>query len=633
MQPAGAVEEALPVKTSAIILRVADFLKRYPPFASLEEEALLEVARSGRVRYCEREEILFEEGKPCGKHLFVIQTGAIRLVRGPDRELVDLRGAGDFLGAGAVFGQTEYRHTALVEEDSILYALDLATFGRACAGSAAAMRFLSIYLVAGEPGDDPHASVRADAWAGGTTAHLETAAARTAAGPGSTPVREVARALEVADRSAFVVLDEERRPIGLVTDSDLRRQVATGSVAPGDPVAELRPSPARTLSPEATPSGALLEMLRHGVRHLCVTEDGSPGSALRGVVSEHEVALSRGTHAIALLREIRRSRSPAALRALGEQVDGMLARELHGPEDAPWCARLALEARRAVFLRIEEWARGEMGSPAVPVTLALAGSVGRGESLTRTDCPFLVFGGEGADPGWMAGLVRGIDARLVEAGFEAPRWGALAAPEERCRTAGAWADWFAETVRDPLGCEVWSRMALFDLTPVSGDPALLDPARLAFRDELGRHPEFLTLVANDALGNLPPVTIFEGYAVDVSGLLRDTVDIKAYALAPVSDVARVFHFGGGPFGVTNTLERLAGAAERVPAGGPVFRGAARAFRIAQYFRARGGLRDGTAGDEVRPASLTRSEQVLLRSAFRAIADLITFTQRHYVSLE
>jgi len=102
VQPAGAVEEALPVKTSAIILRVADFLKRYPPFASLEEEALLEVARSGRVRYCEREEILFEEGKPCGKHLFVIQTGAIRLVRGPDRELVDLRGAGPAVGESAL---------------------------------------------------------------------------------------------------------------------------------------------------------------------------------------------------------------------------------------------------------------------------------------------------------------------------------------------------------------------------------------------------------------------------------------------------------------------------------------------------------------------------------------------------
>jgi len=40
------------VKTSAIMLRVADFLKAYPPFRYLPEESLLDVARSGRVR-CE----------------------------------------------------------------------------------------------------------------------------------------------------------------------------------------------------------------------------------------------------------------------------------------------------------------------------------------------------------------------------------------------------------------------------------------------------------------------------------------------------------------------------------------------------------------------------------------------------
>jgi hypothetical protein len=45
------------------------------------------------------------------------------------------------------------------------------------------------------------------------------------------------------------------------------------------------------------------------------------------------------------------------------------------------------------------------------------------------------------------------------------------------------------------------------------------------------------------------------------------------------------------------------------------------------------LKNGTAGDDVRPALLTRTEQVMMKSAFRAIADLISFTQGHYVSGE
>ncbi|MCC5021818.1 MAG: hypothetical protein J6386_03005 [Candidatus Synoicihabitans palmerolidicus] len=47
------------VKTSSISLRVADFIKKYPFFDYLEEADLLALARSGRVKFHESDELIF----------------------------------------------------------------------------------------------------------------------------------------------------------------------------------------------------------------------------------------------------------------------------------------------------------------------------------------------------------------------------------------------------------------------------------------------------------------------------------------------------------------------------------------------------------------------------------------------
>ena len=199
----------------------------------------------------------------------------------------------------------------------------------------------------------------------------------------------------------------------------------------------------------------------------------------------------------------------------------------------------------------------------------------------------------------------------------------------RCRTVGEWSEFFRALVRDPMGEEIWKQMPFFDLSVVTGEPALLETVFGALREEMAARPNFIRLLANDALDNLPPVTIYEGYAVEAGGLARETIDLQDHALGPVGDVARVFNLDGGNPRTTGTLERLAAAAPRFPQGADVFAQGARAFRVAQYFRAVQGLRDGDDGRELRPAALSRTEQVQLKSAFRDIGALIAFTANHY----
>ena len=621
---------AASLKTSAIILRVADFLKGFPPFSYLADEALLELARSGRVQFCEKGEILFDQGTTHGRYFYVINKGSVRLVRGEAQKLSDLRGPGDFVGAGAVLGEESHTDSALVDEDSILYALDVAVFTLLCAESPRVSRFLKVYFASEEVETGTAHHQGPSGWRGGSEEHLARLKAGTVVGPATQTVREAAAAMSTADSPVFLVVGIDGQPAGVLTDSDLRHEIARGRVPTEAAVGEIMRRPVITVSPQATPQDALLAMIRHGIRHLCVTEDGTPQSQALGMISEGSVSLSQRRDPLALGQEIRRADSPSSLRAMGQELDLLLAGDLSSPDDVPWCTRLATETRRAMFRRVESWAREKAGPAPGPLALVLTGQAGRGELLTATN---LTAAGLAADDEnvrcYGQDLLGSIDELLAASGFPAASATIAEEAGARCRTVGAWCEFFRSLVRDPMGGEIWRQMALFDLSVVAGDPALLETVFSALREEMAARPNFIRLLANDALGNLPPITIYEGYAVEADGLARETIDLQDYALGPVSDVARVFHLDGGNLRATGTLERLAAAAVRFPQGADIFAQGARAFRVAQYFRAGQGLRDGDDGRELRPAALSRTEQVQLKSAFRDIGALIAFTANHY----
>ena len=618
------------MKTSAIILRVADFLKGFPPFNYLPDEALLELARSGRVQFCEKGEILFDQGTTHGRYFHVINKGSVRLVRGEGQKLSDLRGPGDFVGAGAVLGEESHTDSALVDEDSILYALDASVFTRLCAESPRVSRFLKVYFASEEVETETAHHQGPSDWRGGREEHLARLKAGMVTGPSTQTVREAASAMSAADSPVFLVVEPDGKAAGVVTETDLRNEIATGRVPTMAAVGDIMRRPVITVSPQATPQDALLEMIRHGIRHLCVTEDGTPQSRALGMISENSVSLAQGRDPLALVREIHRADSPSSLRAMGEELDLLLAGDLSSADDVPWCTRLAAEARRAMFRRAELWAREKAGPAPGPFALALTGQAGRGELLTATNMAAVgLTSDDEKTRAWTQDLLGGIDEGLAAAGFPAATTSDPQEPGARYRTIGEWSEFFCSLVRDPIGGEIWKQMAFFDLSDVAGDPAMLEAVFTALREEMAARPNFIRLLANDALGNLPPVTIYEGYAVEADVLARETIDLQDYALGPVSDVARVFHLDGGDLRTTGTFERLAAAARRFPQGADVFAQGARAFRVAQYFRAGQGLRGGDDGRELRPAALNRTEQVQLKSAFRDIGALIAFTANHY----
>ena len=112
------------METAVISYRVADFLKRHPPFNAIEDADLLELAARGRVRFYEPNQYLLWQGEPHRLQVFVIQQGTVSLwdEAGDEARLRDVRGAGDMLGVERYNDAPNCLCSVRSESDVVVYA-------------------------------------------------------------------------------------------------------------------------------------------------------------------------------------------------------------------------------------------------------------------------------------------------------------------------------------------------------------------------------------------------------------------------------------------------------------------------------------------------------------------------------
>jgi CBS domain-containing protein len=107
--------------------------------------------------------------------------------------------------------------------------------------------------------------------------------------PPERSVREIAELMRERNVGS-VVLIEERRPVGFVTDRDLAVSVIADGRDLGDHAFDHASSPVITARPEMQIEEAAELMVRHGVRRLVVVDD----DRLTGIVTLDDIASRTG---------------------------------------------------------------------------------------------------------------------------------------------------------------------------------------------------------------------------------------------------------------------------------------------------------------------------------------------------
>ena len=612
------------METATISYRVADFLKKYPPFQAMAEQDLLDLAGRGRVRFYERYEHILSQGEPHKHQIFVIQQGVVALwdeVNGVF-ELRDVRGPGDMLGVERFNGAPFSLYAARSSADVVIYAFPADEFETLLEKYPSAKQFVSAYSAVTLDHQTADERRRPE----DVFLHDVVKAKRLVTCRPQDSIRDVAQAMRANGVDALAVVDADRRTRGVVTASDLLAWLADGDGTRDEPVERVLTPPV-ALAADTSVTDGVLTMSAAGAAALAITADGTPTGEIHALVTAADLASVFGDQPVSIIRDVHRASNTSELRALNHRARALVLDYLTNAHAVDWLRRFttlvddAIATRLIALAHSTRFARsGQAGGPSSDASCwAVCGSSGRGESLTRL-APELVLVADGSADS-MALYQRVVDL-LGECDY-LPRHDDTFDRHFFAAGPGEWRQRYKSWVEQPILNQTHAARAFFDLRPLERAHPLWRELDAAITAAIDR--DFLQIMANDCVARLPPLTFFQDAVVDDMGEESQLFQLERNAVTPLVDVARVYGMAAGRVLGGSTPERFAMARTLLPQHQALFREAADTFSIVLWQQGRIGIRQGTSGAELPPSLLSRHDRQVLKSGFRVILELIQLT--------
>ncbi len=623
------------------VSRIAEVLRTYPPFSMFSVAEVASLAASARVRAAAPGDRLWEQGAPPGEDLLFLARGRVEYVWTVEgqEELVDVRDMGDVLGLAGLVEGTPARVAAVVIEDSMFYVLPADGFRAQLEKNDAARDYVRRHLfwetrVGGKvtiPAGDPLLGKRTI-----LQAHLDGAQIirprsldRLLTCGRDDSLRHAAELMEVKRIPSVLVVDEMRRPLGVVTSIDLVRAVIVEEMNAGMPVKEIMSTPVQTIAPQTSATAAILLMLSKRVGQVCITEDGTPYSPALDVCMHKDLLVQSGHHPAGLIREIRDAPSTARLRELCDDLERMARSYLEAGISGIVLGQIFSELYDELIQRLIALATASLAVqgwkiPRVPWAWMSVGSDGRREQVLRTDMDnAFIFAATGAPSEDEANrqsflkLTSVVVELMVECGFSRCQGGVMASNPRWCKTD---AEWHIELrTIDGADIDALLRAAiLYDLRYVVGAPELVQMMRQTVFEATESSALLQRRLAENVVARPPPLNFWGNFVVEKRGAHEGEFDIKARALAPLRDAARVFALHYGLVRHHSTGGRLEELAESVSAHADLARLAYDGYDELFRLRCLAGLTRGDAGRFIDPSKLTKLERAQLSSIFDVV---------------
>ncbi|AWH86017.1 nucleotidyltransferase [Flavobacterium album] len=617
---------------------IADFLKHFPPFSSLEYTGLMDISAQSKVIYLEKNQVLFKGGDATHADFYVVKDGAVGLSLTSDAEetLIDKCDEGDILGLRPFFAKNDYLMTARAREESIIYGIPIEVFRPYITGNPKVLEFLLESFASQTR--NPYDKERSGKLMAENVVFSDQVAdiqyfqpIKYTRNPITANADDVLKFIaKTMANSAVgsVIIQENQLPIGIITDRDLRSKIATGLLSIDVEAREVMTSSVITVPENISVAEAQMLMLKHDVGHLCVTRDGSDKSPVSGIISEHDVVAAQTNTPGVLLKQTRRASNAKELKYVREKLTDLIQSSIDSLIPISHISNIVAEINIAITRRAIELAVEKIGSlPPVRFVWMNIGSQGRKEQLLLTDQDnALIF--EDVEPEqynnvkrYFLELAEMVIEYLGKVGYEPSPNKLLASNPQWCKSLTDWMKQYDAWINTPAEKNVEVSTIFFDFDFIYGAPAIEDALSSHIGMNISRNKKFFAYLASDTLQNPPPLGFFRQFLVESDGEHKDYFDIKSRAIEPLTDAARLLALSMNLIEITNTYHRFKKLAELEPKNAELYEECAEAFNTLMRFRTEEGLLNNSNGKYLNLNELSKSDKVKLKNCFQPISDI------------
>ncbi len=524
---------------------VVEFLRGSLPFNELDDPTLAKVARQLRTAYCPHGTRFDVNAEQDG--LRILKSGAVD-IRDADNKLLDRLGEGEsfhIVGLNAERGEV----MATVIEDALIYRLPDEHYQNLRGEHRTVDRYFS-----GQRNRRLRRAARYNPAPNAMLAPIATVMnADVFTLPPDTAIHDAAAAM-AERRISSVLVTEQERLLGILTDRDLRTRVLARQMDTHTPIREVMTQDPHTVSGADSIFQTTLAMTQRGYHHLPVVDDGT----LRGMVTTSDLILARQDDPVYLVQHISRQSDARGIADLLSGMSNLMVRWVESGMPAQQISQILTAISDAAAVRLIQLAEEELGPAPVPWAWMGFGSQARAEQLLGADQDNGIVIDDRVEPDqldWYRQLAVRVSDGLAACGYKY-------CPGKVMATTDSWrvplADWQTTVSRwtqSPTEDAVMRVSIFYDLRVLHGDHQLVDALQQRMLATAGPNTIFLAALAANVLDNPPPLGIFRRFVVDRDGEHRDSVDIKKRGILPITEIARLHALAHGITEV-NTLARL-----------------------------------------------------------------------------
>lgn len=612
-----------------------EMLRRHSPFDRMERDARVFLAERAKLGYFPKDAHVVTPDMGPVSSFYIIQRGKVLARQSGEINVTEYSsltlGPGECFPIGSVMARRASTNAYIAIEDTFCYQLPADDFVQLMQMSQPFNQFCTQYIATLLNQSRRQLQVQFAQRAAEQQSMNSPLSAILAkaplAVPPETPIRQVIETMVAGHVGSMVVVDEEKRPVGIFTQSDALKRILLPGISLDRPITDVMSSRPHALSEHAHVYDAALAMAMHSVRHVLVTDEEG---TLKGVVSERDLFTLQRVG----LRQIRQS--------------------IEGAQDIEVLKQAGADVRQ---LALNMLAQGVGAEQLTQFISALNDTVTRRVlqlNLARHDLygiewAWLAFGSEGRDEQTFStdqdnGIIytctdiqtrEELELRLLEfaqdvnrdldaVGFPFCKGNIMASNPELCLTLEGWEEKFDRWIRVPEPQALLNASIFFDFRALYGASHLADRLRVSLLRMAKAQPVFLRMMAANALTVQPPLGKFRDFVTDLNADHPGCIDLKTYGARIFIDAARIFALATGTYN-TNTIQRIKLSSQRMGVAPEEAAAIVEGFNFIQLLRLRHQHFEeehGRPGDNfINPDQLNELDRRILKEAFRQVRKL------------
>jgi CBS domain-containing protein len=447
----------------------------------------------------------------------------------------------------------------------------------------------------------------------------------------TTTIRAAAELMR-EQRVSSVLLVEQDRLFGLVTDRDLRNRALAAGVDTATPVIDIATVAPLTIPVEAPAFDALLLMARHNIHHVPVMDE----ERVVGMVTATDVTEQHSTSAVYLAGDIHKQTTLEGLVERAGKVKALQKQLAAAGSSAYATGHIVTAITDALTTRLLHLGEARFGPPPIDYAWVAAGSQARNEQTAKSDqdnCMVLDDAyDEAAHGAYFKQLATFVCDGLAACGYVHCPGEMMAMTDKWRQPRRVWREYFRRWIDTPEPMALMLTCVFFDVRTVSGRAELLESLRAEVLSHTPKARLFLALMVGNALKHQPPLGLFGNISTERSGPHKGTIDLKHTGIVPVVDLARIYALAAGHPAV-NTHDRLAHAADSGEISPQSVRDLRDALEFLAALRIRHQASRMTAGFEadnhLKPSTLSNFERSQLKDAFGVVKTLQDVLAQRY----